>query len=106
MYISGKMRPVDTIPGVEGGGIEENDGGGEFQYDTFVYVTMYPQHNNKKKIYIYIYTPQICDRLKIKYITKKGLFLFQQTLSGQVHTGEREEKFNLWLMVTLTLEVW
>jgi hypothetical protein len=27
------MRPVETIPGMEGGGIKENDGGGEFNYD-------------------------------------------------------------------------
>jgi hypothetical protein len=35
------------------GEIKENDGEGEFKYDivdvrTFVNVTMYPQHNNKK----------------------------------------------------------
>jgi hypothetical protein len=27
------MRPVESIPGIEGGGIKENDGGGEFNYD-------------------------------------------------------------------------
>jgi hypothetical protein len=32
MYEKGKMRPVETIPGM-GGGIKENDGGGEFYYD-------------------------------------------------------------------------
>jgi hypothetical protein len=32
MYENGIMRPVDTIPGM-GGGITENDGGGEFNYD-------------------------------------------------------------------------
>jgi hypothetical protein len=26
------MRPVETIPGMEAGGIKENDGGGEFSY--------------------------------------------------------------------------
>jgi hypothetical protein len=30
MYINGEMRPVETIPGAEGG-IKENDGGGEFK---------------------------------------------------------------------------
>jgi hypothetical protein len=30
MYEDGKMRHVETIPGV---GIKENDGGGEFNYD-------------------------------------------------------------------------
>jgi hypothetical protein len=29
------MRPVQTIPVVVGGGIKENDGGGEFKYDIF-----------------------------------------------------------------------
>jgi hypothetical protein len=33
MYENGKMRPVKTIPGMGGGGIKENDGGGEFNYD-------------------------------------------------------------------------
>jgi hypothetical protein len=27
MYENGKMRPVETIPGMGGGGIKENDGG-------------------------------------------------------------------------------
>jgi hypothetical protein len=27
------MRPVETIPGMGGGRIKENDGGGEFNYD-------------------------------------------------------------------------
>jgi hypothetical protein len=27
------MRPLSTIPGMRGGGIKENDGGGEFNYD-------------------------------------------------------------------------
>jgi hypothetical protein len=33
MYVNGKMRPVETIPGMRGGRIKENDGGGEFNYD-------------------------------------------------------------------------
>jgi hypothetical protein len=33
MYVNGKMRPVETIPGMGGGGIKENDGGGEFNDD-------------------------------------------------------------------------
>jgi hypothetical protein len=28
-----KMRPVETIIGMGGGGIKENDGVGEFNYD-------------------------------------------------------------------------
>jgi hypothetical protein len=34
MYENGKMRPVETIPGMERRD-EENDGGGEFNYDIF-----------------------------------------------------------------------
>jgi hypothetical protein len=30
MYENGKMRPVESIPGMEGGGIRENDGQAEF----------------------------------------------------------------------------
>jgi hypothetical protein len=33
MYENGKMRPVETIPGMEGGCIQETGGGGEFNYD-------------------------------------------------------------------------
>jgi hypothetical protein len=33
MYVNGKMRPVETIPGRRGEGIKEKDGGGEFNYD-------------------------------------------------------------------------
>jgi hypothetical protein len=32
-YINGKMRSVETILGLRGGGIKKNDGGGEFNYD-------------------------------------------------------------------------
>jgi hypothetical protein len=51
MYENGKMRPVETIPGMKSRGIK-NDGGGEFNYiiRTFVNVTMYPQYNNIIKI--------------------------------------------------------
>jgi hypothetical protein len=33
MYENGKMKSVETIPGMGGRGIKENDGGGEFNYD-------------------------------------------------------------------------
>jgi hypothetical protein len=33
MYVNGKMRPVETIPGMGGWEIKENGGGGEFNYD-------------------------------------------------------------------------
>jgi hypothetical protein len=46
MYVNGKMRPVETIQGMEGGRIKENDGRGEFSYGillrTFANVTMFP----------------------------------------------------------------
>jgi hypothetical protein len=32
MYGNGKMRPVETIPGIGEGGIKENHGGCEFKY--------------------------------------------------------------------------
>jgi hypothetical protein len=33
MYVNGKMRPVETVPGMGRRGIRENDGGGKFNYD-------------------------------------------------------------------------
>jgi hypothetical protein len=51
MCENGKMRPVETVPGVEGV-IKENGQVGEFKYDimvrTFTNVIMYPEYNNKK----------------------------------------------------------
>jgi hypothetical protein len=35
MCVNGKMRPVETILGMGGGRIKENDGWGEFKYDIF-----------------------------------------------------------------------
>jgi hypothetical protein len=35
MYVNGKVRPVETILGMEGEGMKENDGKGEFKYDIF-----------------------------------------------------------------------
>jgi hypothetical protein len=32
MYLNEKMRPVETIPGMVGGRIKENDGEGKFKY--------------------------------------------------------------------------
>jgi hypothetical protein len=43
MYVNGKIRPVEIIPGMGEGVIKETDGGSEFNYGTFVNVTMYPQ---------------------------------------------------------------
>jgi hypothetical protein len=34
MYVNAKMIPVEIIPGMGGGRIKENGGGGEFKYDT------------------------------------------------------------------------
>jgi hypothetical protein len=33
MYEKGKMRPVETIPGMGRKEIKKNDGGGEFKYN-------------------------------------------------------------------------
>jgi hypothetical protein len=33
IYANGKMRPVETVPGMGEGGIKEDDGDGEFNYD-------------------------------------------------------------------------
>jgi hypothetical protein len=33
MHENGKMRPVETIPGMRRGRKKENDGRGEFNYD-------------------------------------------------------------------------
>jgi hypothetical protein len=33
MYVNGKMKPAETIPGMGGGEIKENDGGDQFKYD-------------------------------------------------------------------------
>jgi hypothetical protein len=35
MYVNGKMIPAETIPGMGRGGMKENDGEGEFNYDVF-----------------------------------------------------------------------
>jgi hypothetical protein len=44
MYKNGKMRHVETIPGMGEGKIRENDVGGV--NSAMVYVTMCPQHSN------------------------------------------------------------
>jgi hypothetical protein len=33
MYINGKMRPAETVPGMGSEGIKKNDGGGKFNYN-------------------------------------------------------------------------
>jgi hypothetical protein len=39
MYVNGRMRPVQTMPGMGVGRDKENGGGGEFKYifDIFIY---------------------------------------------------------------------
>jgi hypothetical protein len=50
MYENGKMRHVETIPGMRGEGeIKENAGGSEFDYDIFVNVTITPSARIIKK---------------------------------------------------------
>jgi hypothetical protein len=61
MFVNGKMRPAETIPGMRGGRIRENDEGGKFKYiifyifivQTFVNIVMYPHHNDNFKKFIY-----------------------------------------------------
>jgi hypothetical protein len=36
MYVNEKMRPVESVPGMGGGRIKENDERGEFKYNVFV----------------------------------------------------------------------
>jgi hypothetical protein len=51
MYVNGKTRLVETIPGMKGWGIKGNEGRGEFDYDIFCksFCKYYnvPQHNTK-----------------------------------------------------------
>jgi hypothetical protein len=35
VYVNAKMIPVETVPGIGGGGMNESSGGGEFKYDIF-----------------------------------------------------------------------
>jgi hypothetical protein len=35
MYVNGKTRPVETVQGMKGQGIKENDGGDKFKYNIF-----------------------------------------------------------------------
>jgi hypothetical protein len=47
------MRPVETILGIEGGELKENDRGGEFNYKIFQELLQMPQctpHYNNNKI--------------------------------------------------------
>jgi hypothetical protein len=43
MYENGKMRPVETITGLGGGGTKENDGGGEFNCDILLKLLLMSQ---------------------------------------------------------------
>jgi hypothetical protein len=47
MYVNGKIRPVEMIPGMGGKWIKK-DGRGKFNYDirTFINVILYPQNKN------------------------------------------------------------
>jgi hypothetical protein len=38
MYVSAKMIPVETIPGIRGGRLKESNGRGEFKYDIFEFL--------------------------------------------------------------------
>jgi hypothetical protein len=43
MYENGKMRPVETVPGMGGGGIKENDGGVN---STMIYCKNFGKYHN------------------------------------------------------------
>jgi hypothetical protein len=57
MYVSAKMIPVETVPGIRGGDIKQSCGEGEFKYDIFDTLSeplLMPQctptkHNYKRK---------------------------------------------------------
>jgi hypothetical protein len=72
MYENGKMRPAETIPGMRGRGIRENDRGGEFNSDSTIYhfvnITMYPQYNNNMFILITALFPVANDWLEISFV--------------------------------------
>jgi hypothetical protein len=67
MCENGKMRPVETVPGVEGV-IKENGRVGEFKYDimvrTFTNVIMYPEYYNK----IFYYFPVLTSKFSPNHI--------------------------------------
>jgi hypothetical protein len=46
MYENGKMRPVEGIVRMGGGGIKENEGVNSTKISTFINATMYPQYNS------------------------------------------------------------
>jgi hypothetical protein len=38
MYVNAKMIPVETVPGIRGGGMKESSGRGEFKYNFFFFL--------------------------------------------------------------------
>jgi hypothetical protein len=65
VYVHGKVRPIETIPGMGVRGMKENDGGGKLNNDirNFVNVTIYPQYNNNK---IKVFKKRKKDKERIK----------------------------------------
>jgi hypothetical protein len=55
---NGKVRPVETLPGMGAEGIKEKDGGGEFNYDIFKNFCkkLYLQYNNNKNIFSFAFS--------------------------------------------------
>jgi hypothetical protein len=70
------MRPIKSITGMGGGGIKENDGGSEFNYDillrTLLDITMYLQHNNKKIKFSQASVAQACNPSYSEGTDQKG----------------------------------
>jgi hypothetical protein len=61
--VTGKMRPVGTIPGMGGGGIIENEGGVEFNYD--IYCKNFYKYSVKRTM------QEVSQYLTSNYITKQ-----------------------------------
>jgi hypothetical protein len=82
MYENGKMRPVITIPGMEGEGDKGEWWRGWIQLwyvvRTFVNITMYPQYNNNMIIYMYWSKVCPCDLVLSK------LILYMELLSSNI----------------------
>jgi hypothetical protein len=53
MYTNAKVTPVETVPGIRGGGIKERGGGGDFNMVYLIYCKnlckchMHPTQHNK-----------------------------------------------------------
>jgi hypothetical protein len=81
MYINGKMRPTEAIPVMGGGGIKENDGGGKFKYDIYIYIYLSVCLSIYLSICLSIYLSVYLSIYLSIYIVVLGLELGAYTLS-------------------------